>query len=69
MALLWAFFSFLGALPFYLHYSLGGNTIFDMNAALFESISGITTTGATLIEDFEVLPKSLLIFFIKKAYY
>ncbi|MBC7114781.1 MAG: TrkH family potassium uptake protein [Archaeoglobi archaeon] len=49
----WTLFSILGALP-YLFYN------FSFIDALFESTSGFTTTGATIIEDIEAQPRSLL---------
>lgn len=49
----WFIFSFLGALPYLLHN-------FSFTDALFESTSGFTTTGATIIENIEAQPKSLL---------
>ena len=50
----WLLATFLGMLP----YCLGGYlNYFD---GLFESISGFTGTGATVIPDLEILPQSLL---------
>lgn len=46
----------LGALPFYFSNSFGGIT-----DAVFESASGFTTTGATILENIESLPESLLL--------
>ena len=46
----------LGTLPFYFSGYFPGFT-----AAFFESTSGFTTTGATIIDDIEALPKSLLL--------
>jgi len=51
----WVFASVLGALPFYLSSSVPTYT-----DALFETISGFTTTGATIIRDIEILPKGIL---------
>jgi trk system potassium uptake protein TrkH len=51
----WLGLSLLGALPFY---SSGAIPFFV--DALFESMSGFTTTGSTILTDIEVLPKSLL---------
>ena len=49
----WLLATFLGMLP----YCLGGYlNYFD---GLFESISGFTGTGATVIPDLEILPQSL----------
>lgn len=51
----WLFASLFGALPFYLSHSVP--TFTD---AFFETVSGFTTTGATIITDIEILPKGLL---------
>lgn len=52
----WTAIGFFGALPFYFD---GGNwTLVD---ALFESVSGFTTTGASILSDIEALPKGLLL--------
>lgn len=51
----WMLATFLGMLP----YCLGGYlSYFD---GLFESVSGFTGTGATVITDLEILPQSLLL--------
>ncbi|MEW6742256.1 MAG: TrkH family potassium uptake protein [Planctomycetota bacterium] len=44
-----------GAIPFYLH-----GPPFSVVNALFESFSGFTTTGASILEKVEALPKGLL---------
>ena len=52
----WLLMTFLCAVPFlYTEVNLG---IVD---ALFESMSGITTTGATILNDIDSLPKGILI--------
>ena len=51
----WILISIFGALPAYL-----SNSIPSFVDALFESISGFTTTGSTILTDVEVLPKSIL---------
>jgi trk system potassium uptake protein TrkH len=51
----WLMVSILGALPFLLTGALP--SVID---AFFETVSGFTTTGATVIDDIEVLPRSLL---------
>ncbi len=51
----WIVISLFGALPF--HFSGYFENFFD---ALFESVSGFTTTGASVLSDIEILPKSLL---------
>ena len=50
----WLVISFLGAMPYYLSGTL------DFISAIFESISGFTTTGATTITAIEEVAKSLL---------
>jgi len=50
----WAAISAFGALPFFLSGSLG---YLD---AYFETMSGFTTTGATVISNIDILPKSIL---------
>lgn len=55
VALSWIFLSFFGALPFYF-----SSYIPSLNDAFFETVSGFTTTGATILNDIEILPKSLL---------
>ncbi|MDR0600876.1 MAG: TrkH family potassium uptake protein [Treponema sp.] len=52
----WVFTSFSGALP----YVLSGHVPSFTNA-VFESVSGFTTTGISLISDVEILPRSLLL--------
>lgn len=51
----WIVFSFFGMLPFYI-----GGYIPNLTNAYFETISGFTTTGATIIDDVEVLPHAIL---------
>ena len=51
----WLLSFVFGALP----YALWGGPFSVINA-WFESVSGFTTTGATILEDVEALPKSLL---------
>ena len=51
----WLLASVMGALPFMLTGALP-----SFVDALFETVSGFTTTGATVIQDIEVLPYSLL---------
>ncbi|MGE4620457.1 MAG: TrkH family potassium uptake protein [Planctomycetota bacterium] len=52
----WAVLSFFGALPFWI--APGG--IPDLLDAYFETMSGFTTTGATILTDIEALPPGLL---------
>lgn len=51
----WVLFSFFGSLPFILTGSV--NNLAD---AFFETMSGFTTTGASIFTDVEVLPRSIL---------
>jgi trk system potassium uptake protein TrkH len=46
----------LGALPFYF-----ADQFSSFTDAFFESVSGFTTTGATILSDIEAVPKSLLL--------
>ncbi|MEC8213085.1 MAG: TrkH family potassium uptake protein [Pseudomonadota bacterium] len=54
--LFWLVLSTFGALPF----ALSQETNLSFIDALFESISGLTTTGATVFTNLEELPKSIL---------
>ncbi len=51
----WAVFSFFGMFPFLIH-----GSITNVTDAFFESTSGFTTTGATIINDVEILPHGIL---------
>jgi len=51
----WVLAAFLGALPFYI-----SGSIPSLTDAFFESMSGFTTTGASILTDIESLPKPLL---------
>ena len=51
----WVIFSFFGMFPFLIHGSVSSIT-----DAYFETMSGFTTTGATVIDDVESLPHGLL---------
>jgi trk system potassium uptake protein TrkH len=55
VTLSWLFASLFGALPFY--FSGSTSTYID---AFFETVSGFTTTGATIITDIEILPMGIL---------
>ena len=52
----WIVLTFVGALPFYL-----GSTQLSFIDAFFESMSGITTTGATVMKNLDETPRSILI--------
>ncbi len=54
-ALSWIFLSFFGALPFWI-----SGEIPSLTDALFETVSGFTTTGASILEDVEVLSHTAL---------
>ncbi|MFA8342917.1 MAG: TrkH family potassium uptake protein [Rhodothermaceae bacterium] len=53
--LVWVVASLIGAIPFKL--TAGFNSYMD---AFFESLSGFTATGSTVLADIEILPKSIL---------
>lgn len=55
VSLSWLTMSLLGALPFFL-----SNTIPSFVDAFFETASGFSTTGASILFDVEILPKGLL---------
>ena len=55
VTLTWVVFSFFGMFPFLIHGSMTSVT-----DAYFETISGFTTTGATVVDDVESLPHGLL---------
>ena len=57
-AMFWTVLGIFGALPFALHD--GGQM--SASDAIFESISGLTTTGATVITGLDELPRSLLFY-------
>ena len=55
VTLVWVVFSFFGMFPFLIHGALS-----HVADAYFETMSGFTTTGATVIDDVERLPHGLL---------
>src|SRR3712207_1129206 len=55
VTLSWIIFSIFGMLPF-----LISGYITNLSSAFFETMSGFTTTGATIIDDVEALPHGLL---------
>jgi len=55
VALGWIFMGVFGSLPYY----ISGVTA-TFTDALFESVSGLTTTGATIFKDIESLPNGIL---------
>lgn len=55
VALMWVIYPIVGALPFYI-----SEEIPNFIDAVFESISGFTTTGSTILTDIESLSKGML---------
>ncbi len=51
----WVVFSIFGMFPFLIH-----GCITNVTDAFFESTSGFTTTGASIIDDVEILPHAIL---------
>lgn len=51
----WLFMALFGALPYFF-----SGSIPTFTNAFFESMSGFTTTGATILTDIEIMPKGLL---------
>lgn len=56
VALFWVILGFAGALPFV----LAERPDLSFTDAVFESVSGFTTTGATVLSGLDALPKSML---------
>lgn len=56
VTLSWVTFSLFGSVPF-----MVSGHIPNLTDAFFETMSGFTTTGATILTDIEALPKSLLL--------
>jgi len=55
VSLVWVVFSFFGSMPFIM-----SGAIPSFTDAFFETMSGFTTTGASILNDIESLPKSIL---------
>ncbi len=55
VASVWVVFSLFGSLPFYL-----SGAIPSFTDSFFETMSGFSTTGATILDDIEALPHGLL---------
>ena len=55
VTLSWIFISIIGSLPY-----IFSGTIPSPTDAIFESVSGFSTTGASILTDVEILPKSIL---------
>ena len=63
VVMFWSILGLFGALPFYFFAPLSTlNPNWSYVDALFESLSGLTTTGATVIAQLDNLPKSLLFY-------
>ncbi len=58
VVLFWTVLGLFGALPF----AIGDNPNLSVTDAVFESISGLTTTGATVITGIDHLPASILFY-------
>ncbi len=58
VVLIWGVLGIVGGLPLY----LSGISDISVTDAVFESISGLTTTGATVITDIDNLPHALLFY-------
>ncbi len=64
VALSWIFGAALSGLPYFLwsiEVTEAGHPFRDFTACYFEAMSGLTTTGATVLSDIHVLPTSLLL--------
>ncbi len=55
VSMVWIVFSFFGLLPFYL-----SGAIPSFTDAFFETMSGFTTTGSSILDDIEALPHGIL---------
>lgn len=56
VSLTWIIYSIIGALPFYI-----SGEIPNYIDALFETVSGFTTTGASILQNIDILPKSIIL--------
>ncbi|MBP3213704.1 MAG: TrkH family potassium uptake protein [Bacteroidaceae bacterium] len=55
VSMVWVLFTLIGMLPFLLD-----GCVPDVASAFFETMSGFTSTGATIIDDLDSMPKGLL---------
>ncbi len=55
VSLVWLVFSFFGSLPYIFSHSIP-----DLTNAFFETMSGFTTTGSSILNDIESLPQGIL---------
>ena len=65
VAMGWVFLILFGTLPYFLSIPFLNSNVLEVNDfsitnIFYETIAGYTTTGSTIFEDVEVLPKSLL---------
>ncbi|OOY44983.1 potassium transporter TrkG, partial [Solemya velum gill symbiont] len=58
VALFWGVLSLIGSLPF----MLSEQPHMSLTDSFFESISGLTTTGATVITNLDEMPKAILFY-------
>ena len=56
IVLCWISAAIFGSIPFYLSGAFTG-----YSNALFEAVSGVTTTGATILTDIESMPRSIML--------
>ena len=56
IVLCWISAAIFGSIPFYVSGAFNG-----YSNALFEAVSGVTTTGATILTDIESMPRSILL--------
>ena len=56
VVLVWVILAFISSMPFYFHFKT-----LSLTAALFEAISGLTTTGATVFGGLDQMSKGILI--------
>ncbi len=55
IAMIWTILPIFSALPFF-----GGSTLNSLSGAYFEAVSGFTTTGATLFQNLDEVPRSMI---------
>ena len=55
VSFVWVLFTLIGMIPF-----LFDEHVPDVASAFFETMSGFTSTGATIIDDLDTMPKGLL---------
>ena len=66
VSLAWIFGALFAALPYWLWSAIGDPehiepSLASFTACFFEAMSGLTTTGATIINDIEAMPRGLLL--------